>query len=49
MPKMESPMKPQKKVVCCKPVPKPGRKLTLAEAQRRLHQKFGKALAMLAK
>ena len=30
-------------------VPPPGRKLTSTEARERLHKKFGKALAKLAK
>jgi len=32
-----------------KPLPPPGRKLTLKEAQERVHKKFAKAFAKLAK
>jgi hypothetical protein len=32
-----------------KPLPPPGRKLSLKEAQERVHKKFAKAFAKLAK
>lgn len=41
---MNAVKKPVKRVI-----PPPGRKLTAAEADERLHKKFGKALAKLAK